>query len=127
MTTIEQINKLIDAGYTKTDIDNLMSGQYMVSNVTPDTVDETTTPTETQVTTTEDEQGLNETPQTAPTDDSLDDTKQTLAELTKTVEALVKAEQARNRANYSNTARVMNTTDDIITSLINPTENGGKN
>lgn len=44
---------------------------------------------------------------------------QAIAELTKTVESLVKAQQMQNRA-QSNTQRVINSTDEILSNIINP-------
>lgn len=118
--TIDELLALINAGYTKEEITALtQSGS--VDNTPPANSQANTEPEansdQTQVST--------NAPSTEPEADN--NTAKALAELTAQVQTLVKAQQASNRANTSNTARAFATTDDILAGLINPTKNNGGN
>lgn len=116
ISTIDQIIKLIDAGYTKDEISALI--ETSGTGTTPDP--ETPAAQETKPDHPETKGETLKAPESTSQNVSDDSTKKALEELTNTVNALVKAQQASNRAGTSNVGRVYETTDDILAGIINP-------
>ena len=112
MTSIENVLRLLDAGYSKDEINALLAGNKdgqppKASQEDPETTNDQQTETA-----------------PAPAAPVTDDTAKALAELTAQVHTLVKAQQAANRANTSNMQRVTASTDEILAGLINPKTGG---
>ena len=114
-STIDQIIKLIDAGYTKDEISALIetSGTGTTPNPDKPAAQETNDHQETKGETLK-------APESTSQNVSDDSTTKALEELTSTINSLVKAQQASNRAGTSNVGRVYETTDDILAGIINP-------
>lgn len=110
-STIDQVLKLIDAGFTKDEILSLtQSGS--TSNETP--AEGTDSQAQGDATDPKEDDAA------APATDSKDDTKEALNALTSQVQMLIKAQQASNRAGLGSAGSKPQTTDEILAGLINP-------
>lgn len=111
----DQVFKLLDAGFSKDEIMSIMNPQDASTAVKTETH---------EVKAQEGSEGSTVTPEVkaqegseAPKEDA---TAKALADLTNQVNALVKAQQASNRAGTGNVQKLYETTDDILAGIINP-------
>lgn len=104
------IFKLLDAGFTHDEILAMESDGAPTPDPDPDPASDPTP---------DPAPASDPTPDPAPASETPSKEMQAIAELTKTVESLVKAQQMQNRA-QSNTQRVINSTDEILSNIINP-------